>query len=120
MNRCIICGTPVGNYGNNPYPLCDINDTEHKCCDLCNIQFVIPARLIYTDEEPVVNDGIIIFNSKNSEEPLESMRQREKYLRGTIESVEVDPYNRNHKIFRGTWGSFGVDNWTDQYTKYAK
>lgn len=38
---CCICGEPIEGYGNNPYPVKE----EGRCCDACNIKFVIPARL---------------------------------------------------------------------------
>ena len=41
--KCCICGKVFDGYGNNPYPAsADPND---RCCDVCNIQKVIPARL---------------------------------------------------------------------------
>lgn len=39
--RCIICGKPIVGYGNNPWPLHKVG----KCCDECNTNKVIPARL---------------------------------------------------------------------------
>lgn len=38
---CCICGEPIQGYGNNPAPVCD----DGVCCDKCNIEKVIPARL---------------------------------------------------------------------------
>jgi hypothetical protein len=43
---CCICGRKTYGYGNNPYPLCDIDDYESKCCDECNNTYVIPARIM--------------------------------------------------------------------------
>ena len=43
-NRCCICNREIDGYGNNPYPI-DKNE-NHRCCDLCNMQYVIPARLV--------------------------------------------------------------------------
>lgn len=40
---CCICGEPLDGYGNNPQPYAD----DGRCCDGCNIKFVIPARLQY-------------------------------------------------------------------------
>lgn len=40
-NFCCICGEPIDGYGNNPEPY----TAEGKCCDGCNLKFVIPARL---------------------------------------------------------------------------
>lgn len=40
---CCLCGEPLkeGEYGNNPYPL----KNDGVCCDHCNYNKVIPARL---------------------------------------------------------------------------
>ena len=38
---CCICGEESYGYGNNPAPVKD----EGRCCDACNLKFVIPARL---------------------------------------------------------------------------
>lgn len=38
---CCICGEDLDGYGNNPEPY----KQSGKCCDACNIKFVIPARL---------------------------------------------------------------------------
>lgn len=38
---CCICGEPLEGYGNNPEPY----KHEGRCCDACNLKFVIPARL---------------------------------------------------------------------------
>ena len=40
-NVCCICGKEFSEYGNNPYPVKD----EGVCCDKCNYDAVIPARM---------------------------------------------------------------------------
>ena len=40
--KCAICGYESAGYGNNPYPLASDNK---KCCDMCNMMYVIPARI---------------------------------------------------------------------------
>jgi hypothetical protein len=40
---CCICGEPIEGYGNNPEPYMSADDG--RCCDACNIRFVIPARM---------------------------------------------------------------------------
>ena len=42
---CCLCGKPSSGFGNNPFPLCDENDTESRCCDICNMTKVTPARI---------------------------------------------------------------------------
>ena len=38
---CCICGDEYEGYGNNPWPI----KKEGRCCDMCNANKVIPARL---------------------------------------------------------------------------
>lgn len=40
-NECVICGKEFAGYGNNPWPVAK----EGKCCDECNFDVVLPARL---------------------------------------------------------------------------
>lgn len=44
--NCSICSNTFEGFGNNPWPF-DQNK-EDRCCDDCNIRFVIPARLKLT------------------------------------------------------------------------
>lgn len=46
---CCICGKKAEGFGNNPQPIKD----KGRCCDACNAEVVIPARL-----------GIMIKNKK--------------------------------------------------------
>lgn len=41
MFTCCICGKKVIGFGNNPFPV----KHEGRCCDECDYQVVIPARL---------------------------------------------------------------------------
>lgn len=41
MDICCICGKEFDGYGNNPYPVKD----KGCCCDECNANAVIPARI---------------------------------------------------------------------------
>lgn len=38
---CCICGATYYGWGNNAWPV----DNEGRCCDECNFNVVIPARL---------------------------------------------------------------------------
>lgn len=54
MLRCNLCGNKIFDYGNNPYPLM-VSDDD-RCCDYCNSEYVIPARIAniakeFTEEE---------------------------------------------------------------------
>lgn len=39
---CCLCGKRIEGQGNNPYPL----KRTGRCCDECNIEKVIPARIL--------------------------------------------------------------------------
>ena len=41
---CCICGKTFNGYGNNPYPVS--KNENDRCCDKCNLDTVIPARLM--------------------------------------------------------------------------
>ena len=41
---CCICGKKCTGWGNNPWP---VKDGENdRCCDDCNTEYVVPARII--------------------------------------------------------------------------
>lgn len=40
---CCICGAKFTGWGNNPWPV--VEDENARCCDLCNDERVLPARL---------------------------------------------------------------------------
>lgn len=52
--KCCICGREFKGWGNNPWPL----KVDGECCDECNYDFVIPARLIYsrTNIRPTIDE----------------------------------------------------------------
>lgn len=47
--KCCLCGKEIRDYGHNPWPLSD--NVEDRCCDLCNMLKVIPARIIKSKEQ---------------------------------------------------------------------
>jgi hypothetical protein len=48
-NFCCICGESIEGYGNNPEPF--KSSAEGRCCDSCNLKFVIPARYDLAKED---------------------------------------------------------------------
>ena len=40
--NCCFCKVKIMGYGNNPRPLTSLG----RCCDNCNLEHVIPARMI--------------------------------------------------------------------------
>ena len=41
MKRCCICGKEFEGWGNNPWPV----KSSGECCDTCNYEVVLPARI---------------------------------------------------------------------------
>lgn len=111
--KCCICGCEINGYGNNPFPLCHTDDYESRCCDLCDM-LVVKARMAkigHTNTNIVPwNSTIAILWSKNSDKPIESLRETGKILAGQV--TEID---KNKGIMRGNWGDFSVDIKDDNY-----
>lgn len=42
---CCLCGNEYTGAGNNPFPLCTEGNDASYCCDKCNKELVIPARV---------------------------------------------------------------------------
>ena len=53
---CCICGENFNDFGNNPWPV--NNDEDAKCCDECNINYVIPARIMLMYNNKKTTDNI--------------------------------------------------------------
>ena len=41
--KCCFCGKDAGKYGNDPWTI--YRGKKKRCCDECNLTYVIPARL---------------------------------------------------------------------------
>lgn len=53
-NECVICGKEFAGYGNNPWPVAKTG----KCCDECNFDVVLPARLAGTSRKIQQRDSL--------------------------------------------------------------
>lgn len=52
---CCICGKKFRGWGNNPWP---VSKTEGDlCCDKCNAEFVVPARIVGMSKRKKENRG---------------------------------------------------------------
>ena len=49
MTKCCIRGCEFEGFGNNPWPV--VNDEDARCCDECNYDKVISARLLLLMEK---------------------------------------------------------------------
>ena len=52
--KCCLCGKEIKDFGNNPWPL--NNNDDDRCCDECNSEKVIPARIANL-RQPKVRKG---------------------------------------------------------------
>lgn len=43
--KCCLCGKEIEGFGNNPDPLGNLGEEDEECCDECNEEKVIPARI---------------------------------------------------------------------------
>ena len=43
IKTCCICGKKFTGWGNNPWPV--VKDEDARCCDECDNNSVIPARI---------------------------------------------------------------------------
>lgn len=44
--KCCFCKETLTNFGNSTYPIFDRkNELTKRCCDECNLKYVIPSRL---------------------------------------------------------------------------
>ena len=76
--NCVICGKPIVGYGNNAAPVAD-----GKCCDQCNRDVVIPARLKALQNNKLDEDK----KDDKEEQPEEFIAKNEE----TGEIVADDP-----------------------------
>ena len=116
--KCCLCGKEISStYGNNPWPLCYRDDNASRCCNTCNEDLVIKARIsslnvVYNDVSNLSpwNSTIAILWSSKSDKPIETFRETGKLLAGQVREID-----RVKGIMFGGWGDFSIslkdDNW---------
>ena len=83
--KCVICGEPITGYGNNAEPV-----KHGRCCDKCNQEVVIPARL---KQSSLKEDKDIEELNKSTEEPkdLPDIQLNKDLLEPeTIDDIELE------------------------------
>ena len=117
--KCNICGIEIEDMGNNPWPICLEDDHSSRCCNDCNEQFVIPARIIQmrgVKRTIKKNDLVVVFYSKNSETPINTMLETGKMLAGEV----TDNEELYEGCWKGTWGNFLLDENVDSFVILEK
>lgn len=57
--ECVICGREFSGYGNNPWPVMQ----SGKCCDECNFDAVLPARMAGNTRKVKAKDSLKDLNA---------------------------------------------------------
>ena len=85
-HKCCICGEPIEGHGNNPFPV----KTEGDCCDKCNAEVVIPARIekMKAAASEKVNEEL---TETESEDVKSTPEESEEVKSTSEESEEVKP-----------------------------
>lgn len=113
--KCCICGQEFEGYGNNPFPLCNKEDYNSRCCNDCN-SLVIQARIFQINHKPDeykeanIGDILAIYYSDESDKPIKCLKESGKFLDGHITKIDLEA----KKIY-GDWGNFPVNIETDQF-----
>jgi hypothetical protein len=69
QKRCVLCGEGYCGYGNNALPL-----MEGRCCDKCNFEKVLPARMGNLKE---MGEGFGLHSKKNFEDVFKELKNNE-------------------------------------------
>lgn len=98
-HKCCICGEPIEGHGNNPFPV----KTEGDCCDKCNAEVVIPARIekMKAAASEKVNEELTETESEDvkstSEESEEVKPASEESEEESLEEKEVKELTEDEK-----------------------
>ena len=85
--NCSLCQMESTGWGNNPYPLCEKEDMESQCCDKCNVEKVIPARMgIIPNYAENNGDDESVVSSSSEEE--DEWFTKDEYIETTIEMFQ--------------------------------
>ena len=113
IEKCCICGEEIEGYGNNALPL-----VRDLCCDDCNHEYVIPARVYYNAKEQgqqrMGHDFILALNQEavvGAKVLIVEMKDEPQY-RSKFGIIEyIDDLGQLH----GTWGGCALIPSEDTY-----
>lgn len=98
---CSICFKKYTHWGNNAYPV-----NEGRCCDECNANIVIPARIqqMINKENKEVNNMENIIKMKDCTDNVKIITALED---GTLELNSIEDWNRLKEIVKELSSSQG-------------
>lgn len=84
--KCCICGRPIKGWGNNPWPV----ENEEECCDICNQNIVLPARIemMFNKKNEVKDSAIIDLSKEEINYLIEEEKQAVEDYRQAISMTE--------------------------------
>lgn len=83
--KCCICGKEIKGYGNSPFPI-----AGNKCCDECNTNIVLPARIFINE---IKNEKWALWITKNKVQFVKpsgsvfTLKELQKLVGGYIEVI---------------------------------
>lgn len=114
--KCCICDKEINNpWGNSPWPIVD--DPEAKCCDDCNFEKVLPARIAMMNKN---RENPVTENINRSDKPMIKVGDQihiihmagEPEYRDKVGTVtHIDDIGQLH----GTWGGLAIDTESDEF-----
>lgn len=101
IQKCILCEKEFDGYGNNAQPL-----AEGRCCDNCNLEKVIPARL----QNQTKND---IMQSSIMEAPKGEIFTDEVFFKnlGIPENDRLKNFQLVRKYWEAKMNTYGEEDW---------
>jgi hypothetical protein len=107
-HRCSICGTTFAGFGNSPYPFHLVN--TNPCCDRCNTQSVIPARIrmiqqqnakpTISEEEIIAIIPVVETETDHNKEKAISKEQAKKQQTRQANKAKADEKKRREEYER--------------------
>lgn len=85
--ECCICGKEFSGYGNNPYPIAK----RGQCCDECNFDVVLPARLAGNSRRVAQKDSLTDVQTLINAE-RESVKKYEGLIQSLGDGLERSVY----------------------------
>ena len=80
---CCICGNECEDkFGNNPFPL--VKEADAVCCNKCNLEKVIPARLYKLYNHEYNHDYNLLVSSHNIDDQITDKEKREDLVEKII------------------------------------
>ena len=82
--KCCVCGREYSEFGNNANPI-----RKGSCCDYCNTQFIIPARVFLGENPGSINNFEIVKSNKELNEMEKKLLKKDFEIILTFSSMKL-------------------------------